>query len=91
MGKKIEWTGESVGNQFWNRLMPLFIQDLTEAVFRDFPSGGFDTQEEAWAQGGAAVPGALGVGVSTYTVNNTAPSGNPYKWGGTGEGGKYKW
>ncbi len=44
-----------LGGQLWNRLTPLFIQDLADAINEDGAKSGM-----------AALPGFFGVGVTTY-------------------------
>jgi len=55
MGEKFEFTGESLGAQAFNRLVPLFIQDLYDAM-----------KEEGVAGLALAFPAFWGAGVITY-------------------------
>ncbi len=51
-------TSEETRTQVWNRLAPLFIQDLAEAVQSQGPMGALK-----------AAPGAVGVGVQTFETS----------------------
>lgn len=56
MGEEMNLESDNLSKQAWNRLMPLFVQDLSEAIKDQGPLGGL-----------IATPGAFGVGVITYS------------------------
>lgn len=55
IGDEIELSGSSAREQAFNRLTPLFIQDLVESARKEGPAGAF-----------RALPGAFGVGVQAF-------------------------
>lgn len=56
IGEELRGEAEFVGEQIFNRMAPLFIQDMIEAVDDQGYIGGF-----------AALPGVAGVGVNTFS------------------------
>uniref|UniRef100_A0A6M3IV82 Large polyvalent protein associated domain-containing protein n=1 Tax=viral metagenome TaxID=1070528 RepID=A0A6M3IV82_9ZZZZ len=56
MGESMELDTMDLGKQAWNRLVPLFVQDMADAINMDGLAGGF-----------TAAPALFGVGVVTYT------------------------
>ena len=55
IGEALSLEAEGVGEQVYQRLTPLFIQDLIDAI-----------KEEGWIGGFIAIPAAFGVGAVTY-------------------------
>ena len=55
LGEELTIEGGGLVEQAWNRLAPLFIQDLTEAIYEDGTMGGL-----------AAAPGVAGVSVVAF-------------------------
>lgn len=55
LGEEMTLETEGLREQFYQRLTPLFIQDMIDAI-----------NEEGWVGGFSASPGVLGVGVVTY-------------------------
>lgn len=71
IGEPLQATPSGVGKEAFDRLVPLFWQDVVNAA-----------REEGWVGAATAAPGALGVGVQTYT---TGKERLYRELGGTGE------
>jgi len=55
IGEELSLEAEGIGEQVYQRLTPLFIQDMADAI-----------KEEGWLGGFIALPAILGVGAVTY-------------------------
>ena len=55
VGEELEATPEGIREQAWERLGPLFVQDLVDAII-----------EDGWVGGMVAIPGGVGAGIVSY-------------------------